>query len=673
MTDLDVAQLERGIIARARRRGARAALTRLGEASVVLIALCAGALLWDAADPLVWWVRLGAIAALVLASVVGLARAGFAAVRRLRDRAGAAACVRDSDDGVLTAWELRPRANDGDPVTRALARRSIARGVASLADATPLPLVTRAGRRAWGISVALLVIAVIVGVVFPRLWAMTLPRLVDPTGLHPPFSMLEFVVEHEPPALGPGDTLLVRARVGPEQPRTAPVLEWRAANELRRGPWRASAMRPDGQGGFVAELNNAPSPMMYRVRVGRSWSIPVVVPRRDEARVLQATLDVAPPAYTGRRATRLEITPRVRGRDAPAEPIVVAEGSRLALSVETDHALESLRANAQPELHATPSVTVDGVRGRVAWAARRVHRLRVEPLAAQSVMCRDIVALAIEVVRDQPPTLAWIDEAEDVPIVAVGETVTLGLRARDDFGVTRLRVVDDREAGSRPDEIDLSTTTDLTHEARLTPERRPGRPVYTITLRAQAFDNRPKTLSGAQASMVLERTVLVVDLEQAMASGSGAVSERLRDLAQRASMQRADDTAASGTSTDTTIGEANASGSSEGERRAAEAAQEGTGERANDEATEATASPGEGPSSGVTTQRPDVELERITAADAAAARGEAMRRVERLYERSGWTSGVEAMDARAIPERYRALVEAYYRSLADMDKEDTQP
>lgn len=202
----------------------RAKLTTdlLRAAALAIAVLCGAvlaAVLIDAAFGL-------ATAALIIgnAAIVGLALFGVVFIVRtaLRNRFDARRIARyvedragDGGSHLINAVDFSHPSDDGPPMSDALRAMAVDSGEAFASTVKPGRLVDRGpARRAMMIGIGAIMIAVLLGIVAPRLFAMVLPRFLDPTGDHPPFTLIDFDVQINPDRVYRGHPATIVATLG---------------------------------------------------------------------------------------------------------------------------------------------------------------------------------------------------------------------------------------------------------------------------------------------------------------------------------------------------------------------------------------------------------------------------------------------------------------------------
>lgn len=202
----------------------RAKLTTdlLRAAALAVAVLCGAvlaAVLIDAAFGL-------ATAALIVsnAAIVGLAMFGVVFIVRtaLRNRFDARRIARyiedragDGGSHLINAVDFSHPSDDAPPMSDALRAMAVDSGEQFASTVKPGRLVDRGpARRALVIGIGAILVAVLLGLIAPRLFAMVLPRFLDPTGDHPPFTLIDFDVKINPDRVYRGHPATIVATLG---------------------------------------------------------------------------------------------------------------------------------------------------------------------------------------------------------------------------------------------------------------------------------------------------------------------------------------------------------------------------------------------------------------------------------------------------------------------------
>ena len=340
--------LERFLIALARLRRVDVGMRRLLDATTAALSAlwCVGAL-----DALVglsaaWRLALLSVwAGGVVTAAVWIGRAAWARwdLRRLARWAERRLEVRDNR--LILAVELAQTPHGGSD---ALCRMTVKQGVKSIEAAAPRALIDpNPNRRAARRLAAVALVSVCALVLLPRVGSAVVPRLVDPWGDHPPFTMVDFDVRVMPEAVRRGAPVRIEATLsGFRVPDRASVV-W--------GSGESTPMAPMGDGRFTLQIERVTSARTFHIatRRGRSRSHRIDVSNAPQWVSFEARLE--PP--TG--------SPTVRAVDGGV--IRAPLGTRVTLTARADVPLshgdftwhvERLHRGVAPPAHTTwkPSV-----------------------------------------------------------------------------------------------------------------------------------------------------------------------------------------------------------------------------------------------------------------------------------------------------------------------------
>ncbi len=240
-------------------------------------------------------------------------------------------------------------------------------------------------------------------------------------------------------------------------------------------PWRTLVMqpptkKPDARSRAAHQSHAAPSAYAHTLREprhtfdyfvsagdGRSRQYRIEVVRNPRIERLEASL--APPAYTGRRATPFQ---------ASSGDIAALCGSTVRLRLQADKSLTAARLVFE---HGPALQLARAGNGRT-WSAsftlwsEQAHgtppephvlvptRYQIQLDAADGSRLRDTAWHALAPLRDQPPRVAFVEPARDVQ-ARPHDTVRLLLAARDDHGVGPIRLLYRVGEQSEPQQLAL--------------------------------------------------------------------------------------------------------------------------------------------------------------------------------------------------------------------------
>jgi len=434
---------------------------------------------------------------LLILAVATMALALGAVARRLLWRPTAAQNARFAeqalgglDNGLINAVQLtRDRRASPAMVAAATSETAAKLGRADLAEAISLRRLKLAG---WAAGVSVALAAVLCLLQWPRV-ARAMAAAFAPGAYVPTVGSIEIV------SIRPGDatiyrgesaTIEVTIRNDSRAHHAADVLLDAATDTPRRAPMLIGADRAT----YTLPLGELTSETRYAVRIGdtrlpadRPWYTIRVV---DSPGLEGIDAAFTYPAYTRRESqTHRDI----------AGPLEAPVGTTVTLTARLNRpaARAWLREKGAPPREMTAAddgrtftadldVTTDG--GYAVWlsdrAGRVVQRVPEEADDGEAMF-------AITAVVDQPPTIAFVAPTGEVA-AEPGGTVTLTLRADDDYGLTRLGVFlgADRD-GATP----LRTVEPEGHPAHTTLQHQMAIPAdaplgSVLTCLADTTDNR---------------------------------------------------------------------------------------------------------------------------------------------------------------------------------------
>lgn len=326
-----------------------------------------------------------------------------------------------------------------------LRQMAVADGEQAAGEASAAAIRDREGeRRSLAVLAATVGVLVMVGLLSPRLYTMVLPRLVNPAGDHPPFTLLDFDVAADPEPVPHGyDATITAAIASPTEPPRRATLVFIEGDEQQRVP-----MIRTGDGRFALELDAVERSRRFHVATddGRS--------RTHELRVLptptikSASVTYRYPDYTGWGAESRPLSER---------GVRAIEGTRVEVEVRSNLPLDHGRwevaggktITLSPD-EAEPTVA----RGTFTIAEDGSYRLSL--VGADGQASRQTLEGPIEAVADEAPFVQIIDP--DLRLAAPpGWTVDVRGLARDDVAVDGMELryaVNDGEESQQPMELD---------------------------------------------------------------------------------------------------------------------------------------------------------------------------------------------------------------------------
>ncbi len=433
-------------------------------------------------------------------------------------------------DAVANAVDLAASGTTASPSLVALAVDRARRTAASLDPATVVdrrPLRTSLGALAFLTTLATLAVALWPGVV-----RAVVPRLLVPTGDHPPYTRLTFAVSVDPQPPLHGRAATIRADLtGPTLPRRATAVFLGGGSpdripmvETARGRFRLRLERLARDGGFYIDTPHG--------RSRRHALDAVALPAVERVR-----LRYDYPAYTGRSPTIERLgsggIEALEGTEVTVEAKSNLPLARGTLKLETEERTRTVRLRS-----------VEGeprrVRGSFRLRASGSYTLRLRSRAsARSRRRRGPLTSR----PDRPPDVRLLRPRSEVTAPA-RTAVPLSIRADDDVGVGRLWLRVRLRRRGRATRLSVPIARPGSATAARTTELRPSsvgaRPGDVLVCRAMATDVHPTAQRGRSRRVTIrvvgpspsERTRLLTTLE-ALADEKETLRDRAASLADR--------------------------------------------------------------------------------------------------------------------------------------------
>ncbi|HUE13944.1 MAG TPA: hypothetical protein VMR25_07265 [Planctomycetaceae bacterium] len=383
-----------------------------------------------------------------------------------------------------------------------LVRQSVQKGEELAAQISSIEAVDlwrpwRAMAAAFG-AICVLVVAYLAA---PRVFAMVVPRYLDPTGDHPPFSLLSFEIAVSPQSVYQGKPATISATLdGPDQPDRANLV-FVDGKERQRLP-----MFRNEEGVFVLPIERAEKSREFFIETPKGRSTRhlftvLAVPSFGKAEVRYQF-----PKYTGWPSTSHELD----GREIRA-----LEGTEILVSATATMPLRSARLEifnpdgkapgAIGDAKKTVTLEPDGndvstVAGRFTLAANGHYRLTLLGVnGAESHEQREGTLICVP---DQLPQVAIVDPE---PLVAAveGWKVPVTVQAVDDVGIDRIVLFAGVNGwGPDPTPLKLEATQPTAVQGHYTFDlaKLGARAGDIITYYASAYDNHPSGTHFADTS-----------------------------------------------------------------------------------------------------------------------------------------------------------------------------
>ena len=227
--------------------------------------------------------------------------------------------------------------------------------------------------------------------------------------------------------IGRGDSIVIAAQATGLVPPQGQLLI-----EPRAGPPPVFTLRPahDDRAHFAQALNNVQESFTYRVRLNDDTSAPYTVQVVERPVVTSLECQQVFPAYT-------QLAPIQR---APTDLSLLA-GSRLILTLRANKPIASAVVRLAGLNTAAPSRVspLDPQRVLSEIEIRTgLTGFTVQLRDADGVSSTDPVVYPIDILPDQPPTVALTFPARKEELVTGRARVVLGIDAHDDFGIAGL-------------------------------------------------------------------------------------------------------------------------------------------------------------------------------------------------------------------------------------------
>ncbi|MFW6059554.1 MAG: hypothetical protein ACODAQ_05200 [Phycisphaeraceae bacterium] len=435
--------------------------------------------------------------------------------------------ARVTESRLINAWQLA--SGHAAAVSMPLREEAIALGQEAARSVAASSVVDREGvQRAVQICLAAVLVLAGAWVLMPGVFGAVVPRLLQPTALHPPFTLVDFAVRIEPERVLFGDEATVVARLaGPTRPGRADVVfvdearqpVQRLAMQRRSAEvWGEAAAGSDERGRyFTLRLDRAEQSRTFYIDTpeGRSTFYELTVHPVPRFERVHVRYDY--PAYTGWPS-------RVEPLDGGLRALV---GTQVTLTVASSLPLGGGRLMLRPEEAedgdgAGPSRAFDLAphsdeprRADVQFALDRDGQFELSLLGVDGTPGARTLRGRVEAVPDEKPRIR-ITEPQPRTIAPEGWTVDVRLAMSDDIGLDRAELYRGVN-GQGPD------ATDLPFESRDEQGRRAkARASFDlaqlgaaagdhITYYAIVYDNHP---GGGQRAETAMHTIEVVSMEQ---------------------------------------------------------------------------------------------------------------------------------------------------------------
>lgn len=340
-------------------------------------------------------------------------------------------CLSASGGQVTVGLDLTSLGAETAPMTLALSRMAVRRAL-EIASGVPEERVeplTGVGTAFKGV-LALAVVTVTVGLLWPRAFGTELVRLADPWGDHPPYSPHIFQVEPGDARVAYGDSVAVTVKVG-----GAPADQMDLVVQQQDAGREAVPMFEEHNGSWRAQLAHVTAPLVYwaQAPMGRSrrYSVSVIyTPRIDKLAVR-----ITPPAYTNRAATEGPM-PQGGISGLPGTEVQITAESNRPLSqgelciTPREGSAETLLARPGPD---SPKA--------VTWsfAIQKPGSLSLAVVDEAGERSAASVTAPIFLLRDERPFVRIVSPMAE-SFATADIVLPVELEAEDDYGVSYLSV-----------------------------------------------------------------------------------------------------------------------------------------------------------------------------------------------------------------------------------------
>lgn len=394
-----------------------------------------------------------------------------------------------------------------------LVRKSVQSGDDLAAQLSPVRVVDlRRLLRASAIAVGALLGVWLTYMAAPRLFAMVVPRYLDPTGDHPPFTLLTFEITTSPEKVFQGKPATISAKIsGPQRPDQANLVFVGAGGGERIPMFR------NEEGLFVLPIERAASSREFYIetpqgRSERQMLTVLPVPCFEKADVVYQF-----PKYTGWPSTGHELDSRgIRGLEKTE--VVVSATATMPLR---EGKLEIFPPDeVQPATLATPTQVVpletdardvNRVSGHFTLGANGHYRMRL--VGVNGIESHETREGAIVSVPDQNPQVAILDP-EPLVVAVEGWKVPVTIQAVDDVGIERVMLFTGVNGwGPDPARLEIQAVQPNVARARCEFDlaKLGARAGDIITYYASAYDNHP---SGTHFADTPTCVIHVITLEE---------------------------------------------------------------------------------------------------------------------------------------------------------------
>ncbi len=331
-----------------------------------------------------------------------------------------------TDNALINALEFRRQASPN--VSRRLVEETIQRGEEAARQVDVVDAIESGPARRAGFCLGcLLAVIALTYWLIPGVFARGLPRLFDPTGDHPPFTLVKFDIQVEPEPLYYGSSAAVTVRLGGPDPPDRADLVMRDGEQTQRLPMIS------GEGGFQLELQQVTASRDFYIDTpgGRSDWYRLAV--REVPLFEEVWVEYQYPPHTDWAPRRH----RLQGHDIEAlvgTQVVLEARSNLPLSHgEIEIFGEEPSQEARSLVRLTPDAS-DPRQVRGAFRLESSGRIMMRLVGYNKAPGAEVREAALIAVPDEPPRVAVADP-EPLVLAVEDWKIPVSIEAADDVQV----------------------------------------------------------------------------------------------------------------------------------------------------------------------------------------------------------------------------------------------
>jgi hypothetical protein len=425
--------------------------------------------------------------------------------RQIEERLG----IRDS--GLINSVELSSSPSTAS--SRALVDRTVQHGEELAFGLTAFEGVDfRRMLKAAGVAFAIVLGLFALYLATPRLFAMVVPRYLDPTGDHPPFNLLDFEIEVTPELIYRGKPAVISAKLGGVENVEQANVVFIDGEQRRRVP-----MTRHSDGRFVLPIEQAESTREFYIDTPKGRS------KRHAFSVLEVPLfeHVAAaydfPDYTSWPST---------SRELDSKGLRALEGTKITLTATSNIPLQSGRlelfesgekAPQTPLAEPTRTISLvasdDDATVAGEFTMQMSGRYRLTLTAVNGAESLDHLEGSLVSAPDQLPRVAILSPSQQVAAVEDWK-IPVEIQATDDIAVSKLVLmvgVNGWGPDATPIEIQADQPTRVRGQFAFDLKELGARVGDVISYYASAYDNHP---GGTHFADTPTHVIRVISLEE---------------------------------------------------------------------------------------------------------------------------------------------------------------